>query len=481
MKFTVNNLETEVPKVKLDSKMALRWKNIVKPNLDLYDKSENIKRAINLFIRALNQIYDKKTANPPEEKAPTPKKAETAPAKSKNNRSVSPKPKKEKQPRVPKPKKKPKAKPQKPQKPKKPTYQGSFVKKILPSVVFIRRYACFNGKTIGEAKDSAVHLLASLQKAIVEKQIRKTDKYADEINKIQKNLIAITNRTLNNSVVIELENIKRLKEIAASQRVDDSTRIIKQFLAIQGKEGVEEKRAKALLTKVKKIHLKTKNKLLSSLEKYISGRTATIEADTQTLRGLYGLAGAEQPEIKTGSVVNSAQFLGQTFDTIALNRKWAERLGKPTSNFRMMIYGKAGSGKSSFAIKLAAHLSKDLQKKVLYVAGEEKFGYTLQEKLIRFNAANYNLIITDKVPSNQELTKYDVVIFDSVNTLQLSPEALEKMPKNVAYLWLFQCRKDGVYMGAQAYEHNADTVIEITDMQAITRKNRFGGAQQFTF
>jgi predicted ATP-dependent serine protease len=55
---------------------------------------------------------------------------------------------------------------------------------------------------------------------------------------------------------------------------------------------------------------------------------------------------------------------------------------------------------------------------------------------------------------------------------------LERLPKNKAYVYIFQCTKDGKYRGSQEFEHNADTVIEVKDMTAEMHKNRFGGRER---
>jgi len=212
------------------------------------------------------------------------------------------------------------------------------------------------------------------------------------------------------------------------------------------------------------------------LRNYIDGKTSTPEADTQTLQGLYGLAGVEYTPQKSGTSVQSTQFLGATFDTLNFTGKWANFIGKPNNDFKIMIYGKAGGGKSTFALKLAHYLANNIGLRVLYVAGEEKLSYTLHEKMVRLNISSPNLYINDTLP--KDLSKYDVVFIDSVNTLGLEPSDLERLPNNKAYAYIFQCTKDGKYRGSQEFEHNADTVIEVENMTAKMGKNRFGGKEK---
>ena len=125
--------------------------------------------------------------------------------------------------------------------------------------------------------------------------------------------------------------------------------------------------------------------------------------------------------------------------------KWANFIGKPNQNFKIMVYGRAGSGKSTFALKFAHYLASDIGKRILYVAKEEKLGYTLHEKMLRLNVANPNLYFNETLP--KDLSKYDVVFLDSVNMLGLEPSYLEEMPKDKAYVYIFQCTKDGKYRG----------------------------------
>lgn len=141
-----------------------------------------------------------------------------------------------------------------------------------------------------------------------------------------------------------------------------------------------------------------------------------------------------------------------------------------------MIYGKAGSGKSSFSLQFAQYLAT-LGKKVLYVADEEKFGYTLQEKMKRFGIAHQNLSIIDKIPNNT--TDFDVIFIDSINSIGYEPEDLRKLDKGQSWVYVFQSTKDGNFRGSQEFEHDVDTSIVVEEMKAHTIKNRFGGKGEF--
>ena len=125
----------------------------------------------------------------------------------------------------------------------------SVSKKYCPKWYCIRRFAALDGKMVKTSRDTALRILNSLQKAIVERVIRKTSKYADEIMSIQLNLIKIIDCKDGNA---EIEVLEKYKEIAKSQKVSPETAIIKAFISIQGKENVKNK-AKALLAKLEKL------------------------------------------------------------------------------------------------------------------------------------------------------------------------------------------------------------------------------------
>ena len=77
-----------------------------------------------------------------------------------------------------------------------------------------------------------------------------------------------------------------------------------------------------------------------------------------------------------------------------------------------MVYGLPKSGKSTLCIDFAKYLAEN-HGKVLYCAIEEKFGYTLKEKIERLQASHPNLFVSETIPDG--LSKYDFVFIDSVS------------------------------------------------------------------
>ena len=139
-----------------------------------YNSNDTIKRVVDTYVDKLNAYL---SANPqPQEEEETP----TAPA----------------QPRVTTKAKtaQPKARAAKPKAPVKSTPKpvAKPVELIPEEIRFLRRYVAMHGKV--KTRIAVVRLLSSLQKAMIEKRIRKTSPYAKEIMQMQDQLIKAADR-----------------------------------------------------------------------------------------------------------------------------------------------------------------------------------------------------------------------------------------------------------------------------------------------
>lgn len=379
-------------------------------------------------------------------------------------------------PKAEKPKKEPKKKEEK------PTSNATPVEALSPEVKLIKRVITLQGKTMKKANSEKTNnpraILNAIQRAIRTKQIRKTSKYADEIMYAQDALIRMVNGSLNGTLsgadVINFTRYDDLEKVAHSEVVSEAAKIAAQFIKIQEQAG-KEKEAGTLLKRIEKSNEKGAeiDGMKKALKNYLDGKTTKLKASEQVLRGLHGIVDVN---FESGDVVNSTTIEGKNFDTLDFHGRWEGFFGKPSPDFKFMFYGKPGNGKSTFALQFAGYLSKELGKSVLYVANEEGFGYTLQEKVKRLNVANSNLYLCDSVP--EDLSQFDVVFLDSVNNLGLEPDDLKSMPSGKAYVYIFQTTKDGNYMGKQEFAHDVDTVVRVENMNAYKDKNRYGGEIQ---
>lgn len=80
--------------------------------------------------------------------------------------------------------------------------QPMMEERIPEELKFIRQFVNLNGKT--KTKDEILRFINSLQKAIVEKRIRKTSAYAEQIRFIQEQLIDVYS-TMSTKIKIELK------------------------------------------------------------------------------------------------------------------------------------------------------------------------------------------------------------------------------------------------------------------------------------
>jgi hypothetical protein len=464
--ITIENIISEYPGIDqsiLPEALQKDEFEFIRENIDLYNDDETIKKYIDTFIEKLNEIVSKQTHQP---KKISEKKAAKQSGKSqKQTKEI---------------KAKNKILPDK-------TEQ---VEKVGLEVSFIKRFVGLNGKT--KDKQQILSFLNSLQKAIVEKRIRKTSAYAKEIRNIQEQLIKCYGQMGNTiQVKIDEKTIEAYSAIAHSEKAMLSVIYIKQYIGLHGKQGVKDKAA-ALLEKINKAIDTAKigssdpyfdeiSEITESLKSYTSNKSKVPAIKESTLNGimswivkkqlqkqvakqinkqadetLHGLDDTEATEI-----ISSTQLQNMEFETIGLKGKYRELIGDPSIGFSAMIFGLPKSGKSTLCIDLAKHLAEN-HGRVLYVAIEEGFGYTLKEKFERLNAIHPNLVIAEKLP--EDLSPFRFVFIDSVSKAALSSQDLTKLRKDnpkTAFIFIFHTTKVGNFRGKQDFAHDVDVIIEV--------------------
>lgn len=451
----------------------------IRENIDLYNDDETIKKYIDTFLEKLNEVINKHT---PEKKGKEKKshsqKAPKEPVIEKNNTVETTTP----------------------------------VEKLSLEVSFIKRYIGLHGKT--KDKSQILNLLSSLQKAIIEKRIRKTSVYAKEIKNIQEQLIKCYNQMGNTiKVTLDENTLDSYSTITQSQKTMLSVTYIKQYISIHGKKDVKEK-AKSLLSRIEKAIESGKipetcpywneiQEIKSSLESYLANKSKVpvitentlngimswmarrqqkkkvakyLQKIYETERGLRGVETEQEPILNEASeptVISSSELAGMNFETIGLKGKYKDLIGDPSVGFSAMVFGLPKSGKSTLCIDFAKYLAEN-HGKVLYVAIEEGFGYTLKEKFERLGAIHPNLILAEKIPD--DLSPYQFVFIDSVSKAGLSNADLTRLRKNnpkTAFIFIFHTTKEGNFRGKQDFAHDVDVIIEVEN--GLAKANgRFG-------
>lgn len=375
---------------------------------------------------------------------------------------------------------------------KKEETNATQVEKVDLEVQFIKRYVGMDGKV--KTQDEILRFLGSLQKAILEKRIRKTSPFASEIEHIQNQLIKCYEKMGESiEITIDKKTIEKYTAIAGSQKAMISVSYIKQYISLHGKKNVKEK-AQALLAKIKKAvdkHKVTKDdpyadrlqKLFNSLNDYIQGNSTVPQISKSELNGLMGLVGyceKKSPDLNgfeeeegNPEVIRSTELAGMEFETISLQGKYRELIGDPSVGFSAMVYGLPKSGKSTLCIDFAKYLAQN-HGKVLYCAIEEKFGYTLKEKIERLRATHPNLYVAETVP--EDLSDYDFVFIDSVSRAGFDLDILRQLRQDnpkTAFIFIYHTTKEGNFRGKNENAHEVDVIIEVANGKA-KGNGRFG-------
>lgn len=454
-----------------------------------YDTSPTIKKVVDTYIRTLNEFVAKatkpvlknesaKTIKVEKENAikashPAPRPA-TKPAQKKNSSPAS----------------------------KAPSVKNiHWVERIPDELRFIRRYINMDNKI--KTYEQILSLINSLQRAIVEKRIRKSSPFAKQVEYMQNKLLEAYNARKGHSVLVKVapKTLKEFSLLVNKDKVYTSVQFIKRFISLHGKSGVKEK-AKKLKDAIQRaatrrivtasdIYADKLKEIYALLVEFLDDDSQTrLAMDKESLNGLMGLVkdcgcegldGTDVPEddldehTEKGSMnlMNSMDFANLRFRAIGLTGKWLELMGDPAPGFTAMVFGKPKMGKSYLCIEFAGYLSRN-HGKVLYVAREEGLDATLQKKLSETHVQNENLFIADDLP--EQLSEYDFIFLDSVNKLNLSPADLDTLRKEnpgKSFIFVFQTTKDGHFKGKNEFQHDVDIIIEVYEKGKASQYGRY--------
>lgn len=376
------------------------------------------------------------------------------------------------------------------------------VERIDEAVRFIKRYALLHGKTKTDMQ--ILSFLNALQKAILERRIRKTSPYAEQIGYIQKNLVKLYN-DMGREVEIKVQDsvLKEFLEIAGSQQVRLSVAYMKRYVGVQGKH-IDKEKAKRLHKLVSAALDQQKisktdpyrdriMRVLSSLKRFIDKakpadtlqlHAAVLNGIQQTLdgccpacdrkKGLDGIEGTDDPVAgppADDAVMNSVDFAGMEFETLGFTGKWKEFIGDPAPGFSAMVSGPPKMGKSYLCADFAGYLARH-HGETLIVAGEEKLGHTLQQKI---DAVKHPCLhVAPAIPS--DLSPYDFIVLDSVTRLKLLPEqlrALKAANPGKSFIHVYQVTKAGKFRGSNEAQHDVDIVIDVPQKGRAIQFGRF--------
>lgn len=445
----------------------------------LVDGDNAIQEMVDLYFKSLEGYLPKKTATKTATKKAAPRKKKTVSA----------------------PKPKPSA-PKKSVRPRKAIPRSRVdlsaadkVELVDLELKFIRRYVNMDGKV--KEQNQIRLFLNALQKAIIEKRIRKTSKFAKEIEAIQLDLIKLFEALkINQSMTVKI-NPKRIADyykVLGKQVEMQSVKFIKSYVNLQGK-FIENKRAVSLHDRIvrafnaNRISKRDKywtevDEILKNLKSFVKKNKngGVLTASKKELNGLNGilsecncenLDGIDNPVIPRNAIISTTDIVNLKFDTLGFRGKWLNLIGDPTAGFTTMIFGKPKMGKSYLAVDLAQYLARN-HGTVLYVANEEQITGVFQNKIIQTNSAHPDFYVTGALPT--DLSPYDFVFIDSVNNYGLSADDLRDLKRKnprISFVYIFQTTKHGAFRGSNEFQHDVDVVIEVPEKGKAIQFGRF--------
>ena len=488
--ITIQNYYTETAGLKQTDLPLTLWKghqfvDKVTQNgnsWDAYHASASIKKTIDLFLDKLNEFMAKKGGS----KSSTSKPKKTSP----------------KTARTTKPKVKPSTPTSKTVKPKKKTARelayekAEKVETISVELKMIKRFVLMHDKV--KTQNQIRLFINALQKAIVEKRIRKTSPYAKEINKIQDYLIGLHAQFKNDSDILKVDIAESIRgkylTLVGKQAELYSVKFIKSYINLQGKM-VTNIKAKRLYNRIasainsNKLTKKDRywneiDSIMATLKSFVKKNVeeGMLIVSSKELNGLQGIVlgcvvcdknlnGVNT--IPRNTIMSSTDIVNLDFEKLGFTGKWKKLIGDPSSGFTAMIFGKPKMGKSYLAVDFSGYLARN-HGTVLYVAREEGIDDTLQQKLKDKNVAHPDLYVSDYLP--EDLSKYDFVFLDSVNKLGLTPEDLELLKRKfptTSFVYIFQTTKQGNFRGGNEFQHDVDVVIEVPEKGQAIQFGRF--------
>lgn len=196
----------------------------------------------------------------------------------------------------------------------------------------------------------------------------------------------------------------------------------------------------------------------------------------------------EKPPIKVANRrIGVSDFLNKRFETFEFDGAFKESFGTPEKNFRMIVYGDSGHGKTDFCIQLAKYMTRFC--KVYYNSPEQGISKTLQDAIKRHNMHEVSGRIVFGKDSFSEMLEYlcrrgapQVVIIDSRDYMNLTPSQWKRMVKLnprksfIVITWAAGQKPKG--QAARDIEYMCDMKVRVANYRA-TVVSRNGGNKPF--
>lgn len=495
MIFTVENfaaIENQVAFDKIPEGENLREVyNMMKGAIDFYYDDESIQSGIDDFLKNLQLATQKKNTKDPEPIAPKNKPKVVV----KNTRkAVVKKPKKALVKQAQKATKKASEKTDvsPPVKKNKTIIDAKEVYTITDEVKLIKRFASYLNKN-KTAKQLGV-FVRSMQRSFVERKVSSVSLHMDLLKQIQ-------NKLLNVEKLVHLENPDELIKLNAdecflnaiekaknSEKQYETVRLLKRYISLLGKEPTKAQ-VSSLIAAIEKSDQKKQpfstevEKAKETLTQWKVGQvlkfTSVGLSGTSKQMETLGYCGCHLEKKKEGlnsisasnDLPEGAVFIDNDFGAQLILPEYLKIIfNGAEQGFQVMISGEPGSGKSTFLVATCKDLA-DIGNKIAYISleqirlnketGQWNAISSFKKLLHRKNAASHkNIHYYGFIP--EDLSMYNYVIIDSVNTAKLEADELKYLAMKYPdhnFIYVFQNTKGGIYKGSKEFEHDVDVVL----------------------
>lgn len=393
------------------------------------------------------------------------------------------------------------------------------VEHIREEVKFIKRYVGLHNKV--KAPSTILNFIKALQRAIVQKLIRKASPLAQEIEMIQNKLVQAYNKMKGEeSFAINEKDLAHLVAIAGGEAVYPSIAVIKRYIGLQGQS--DEKKIHSFMKYLENLVEKKKitkddpygdkvNAIYKSIKQRTSAKISISKADLNGLEGIkacgcsevgtiYNTGGKKLRVCKSktysdasrgacshnkglSGVLTAEEMANRKLDLLNFSSFWQGLFGNPAKNFTMMFHGEPHNGKTIFLLKLAQYLAENFGE-VLYVSSEEFASPTMTKKVNEFlNPIPSRLHFAENL-KDPDLSDYQFIILDSINDLGLKMNEYKELRAEfpeTAFVFILQHTKAGDFKGGKDWEHIAEIAGEVHKGVVSITKNRYAPKNALDF
>jgi hypothetical protein len=397
-----------------------------------------------------------------------------------------------------------------------------FVEHIDEQVKFIRRFVGLHNRE--KPFNAFLNLLKAIQKAIIQRIVRKTSTYAKQIESIQETLVKICN-TGKEAILLQINepDLPTYVAIAGGEKVYPSIGFIKRYIGMEGKAVEKEKRLtfiKQIDTAIKKGKLDAdpyldKVKSIASELKKIKSNSTAIKIANAELNGLKGITrrcgcynlgriyntrgkklrqcckktytdskrqGACSHNRGLAGIMSAEEVLNQHYEMLSFKGIWKRLFGEPAKNFTMLIHGGPGAGKTTFMMLFVKFLST--LGSVLYISSEEYGASTLTKKISKYLTPTPANVFFTADKTKIEQGDYGFVVLDSATNIGMDIEEFKKLKEvhpDTAFIVLLQHTKNGQFRGSKEWEHETEIAAGVTEGTIRVYRNRYGVMGEWFF